>query len=198
VSTYPVEPILKECPKNTGVWTNVGNGLVLASYSSIASGCMANSGVDALATDGINIFVGGGFMGGVNTDSTITNSASVIKWDGTKWWQMGNRGIYDTQNPHVAYYVSSIVVSGTNVFTTGNYRYPSSGTPDPCSVGGFNLAQFSTNGSLISSHSLYYNCGGNYLPGLGWCLTAMPNGPVFLTGEFDTIDNVTAFQGIAQ
>jgi sugar lactone lactonase YvrE len=167
--------------------------------------CQRGVGVRALATDGVNIFACGRFLGGINSDSTYVPSAGVIKWDGTHWQTMGNTavvggqpvgGIYDFSVPDATFFVNSIAVSGTNVFVTGNFL----DVTEP-SAAGRNLARFSTSGALLDSPSLrvHYPSGEeNQGGGWGFDLTMQPGGTVYLGGIFDQIDGTPGFQSVAK
>lgn len=197
----------------TSAWSQLGKGLNCDSVqymSYVVYDYIIGGGVETLATDGTNVFAGGRFLGGTNSDNSYVPSGGLIKWDGTSWHTMGNTavvqgktqgGIFNPLYADVAYFVSSVAVSGTNVFVTGNFcGFAPDGSPVLSSVGQ-GLARFAIAGTLLEANILDYN---NTLytvtiaGGWGWSLAVQPDQTVYLAGGFDKIDAATGFQCIAQ
>jgi hypothetical protein len=198
----------------TNSWNELGNGLCLKNTVNQSYQCQFGGGVEALATDGTNVFAGGMFLGGTNSNNSYVPSGGIIKWDGTNWHTMGNTamvqgvmegGIFDPVYANATFFVSSVAVSGTNVFATGQFvgSNPNCNPNDPetCDVyssAGQGLARFSTAGNLIETNILYYEGTNIEANAWGWDLAVQPNGTVYLVGQFVQIDETTNFQFIAQ
>ncbi|HEY1661790.1 MAG TPA: hypothetical protein VGI03_05170 [Verrucomicrobiae bacterium] len=208
----PIEPLLQELPAGGNTWIPlgtgmyIGNGWVAGNNGDCGFGLNEVYGeLQAIATDGTNVFVGGAFSYGVNADSSQVLSPGIIKWNGTNWQAMGS-GIAESIQPDGLLGVNDITVSGTNVFVCGDYRYEtdqSPGSPGDCVLvgipsAGWDVSQFSTSGSLISAHEMTYHGSWGAPSGLpdwwtdGAHLTVAPDGSVFLLGVFDHIDSIAA------
>jgi hypothetical protein len=174
-----------------GVWTTVGNGVLLGELETDAG----PEGVSAMTASGTNIYVAGLLDGGVNTDNTAMYSTNFIKWDGTTWQQMGSNGsIWYPGWRGEDYYIKSIATSGTNVFVAGSFT----GLIAYVASAPVGVAQFSSDGTWIDSSSseLLDPFGGGCYPGQGFSL-AVQNGTIYLGGIFDSIGSDTTCDGVS-
>jgi uncharacterized delta-60 repeat protein len=176
-------------------WSGLGGGISLKFTN---DDCPGDDGFDlninALATDGTNIFAVGGFCGGLNFDYNISTnqvySPCIIEWNPiTNSWipimPALNGGCPDFNTSGT----TSLAVCGSNLFVAGSFISPSYG-----------IAQYSTvSGEALPSDSLYDGLNGytqEYNPGFGYSLVTQ-NGIVYVTGAFTMIGNVSAIN-IAQ
>jgi hypothetical protein len=94
----------------TGNWSALG--------SNGAGGGSLNSGVDAIAISGANVYVGGSFTD-VNNNGTVLNAADYIaKWNGVRWSSLGSN---NAANGSLTGGVRAIAVSGANVYVGGSF-----------------------------------------------------------------------------
>jgi len=98
----------------TGAWNTVGGGLRFA-YP-IEDGFGPYQGITALAADGTNIYVGGNFLG-----PQAFLSQHVVKWTGSGWAPMTGLQSYSATWGADSFIVTSIAISGTNVFVAGTF-----------------------------------------------------------------------------
>jgi CSLREA domain-containing protein len=131
-----------EQDSTTGQWSRLGPGL--QGYGPIRDE------VWAIAVKGTDIYVGGSFTGVVNKGSGIDEADFIAKWDGTNWSALGSNG---TGNGSLNGFVTSIVVSGDNIYVGGAfYDVNNNGTvlPNADSVArwdGTNWSALGSNGS---------------------------------------------------
>ena len=97
-------PIMLSAP---GEWSALGSNLA-------GNDGALNNGVNAIAVDGTNVYVGGGF-----TDAGGIAAADYIaKWNGTNWSALGSNG---AANGPLNNYVTAIAVIGSNVYVSGGF-----------------------------------------------------------------------------
>ncbi|HEX4120290.1 MAG TPA: hypothetical protein VH619_06730 [Verrucomicrobiae bacterium] len=167
-----------------GNWSKVGGGLTYHDEGEYSTG------VTALAADRTDIYAGGCFIGGTNSNGSFEASTNFIKWSGTSnaWMKM---------NPFPLDYfhnISSIVVSGTNVFVA---KFVTEGPP-------YGLAVFSTDGTYLPSGNTLVtdDAGGGCGDAADGRSLVKQNGVVYVGGifqmitEFATCDG-TVYNGIA-
>jgi hypothetical protein len=152
-------------------WATVGGGM----WGSALQYPLPN--ITALAADGTNIYVGGAFAAGRNSNGTRIDSPNLIKWTGSQWQAMGGGSGLAILTVLSSPEVQKIVVSGTNVFVAGDF----SNAGDP-PVG---LDRFSTDGSHVHAYTLYLD---GYASGVGSDLSVQGK-TVYLAGRFDHIDS---------
>jgi concanavalin A-like lectin/glucanase superfamily protein len=185
---------------NGSSWVTVGGGLVIDPDPVLSY--HAKWGVTALAADGTNIYAAGGFAGGYNTGGgDPIHSTNVIKWTGTSFSSMGDGGVREINVTSDNPFISSIAISGTNVFFAGWFYGPYG---DTCNAPPIGIFRFSTTGVRLPCDSLFFQAqveGGTQTAGSGYQVAAH-NGTVYVTGNFDTVgtpctSGITA-HGIAQ
>lgn len=182
---------------NGTAWTPCGSGML--GNANIIYGYGQ---VSALTADGTNIYAAGTFDGGVSGDVT-TYSTNIIKWDGISWHAIGTPAGYGVvlnypqySEPHSPIF-RKIVVSGTNVFVTGNFYNGVLDGDQFYELAPIGLDRFSTNGSHVHAYTLHTTLDPEFREGSGWDM-AVQNGTLYLAGEFSYIDTNTVIYAVAQ
>lgn len=91
---------------NGTIWSALGSNVAGT------NGALTNV-VFSVATDGLNVYVGGLFL----DVRGIASADNIVKWDGTNWSNMGSNGANGAMNNNV--YV--IAISGSNVYAGGTF-----------------------------------------------------------------------------
>lgn len=179
-----------------GTWVTVGGGL-----EGDPPGEGANIFVRALAADGTNIYLGGGFAGAYN-DGNFLESRNILKWNGLVFEAMGSPLDPWWGAPIGA---GDIAVAGNTVFLAGPFGTAVDHTWDPpwhSPAEGFpyGLALYSkvtrersgTNGlyyypyQYFDWNSYTWSNSYKYAEAMSFCLTVQ-NGSLYLAGCFDGI-----------
>jgi len=204
--------MLMEWDQASETWGMVGGGFSGGEIGGGGSDYINDEGdvgVEALANDGTNIFVAGGFEEVTNDDDSVLACPCIVKWDGLnhEWDAMGP-GIEDPIIPGVwsspwdftleeSSDPFSIAVSGTNVFLAGWFRQNAAGTQS------YGLARFSSvTGAVLPCANLYATNSslGTLVNGQGEGL-AVQNGNIYIGGGFRWIGfdtgSALAVNGIA-
>jgi len=74
--------------------------------------------VYALAFNGTDLFVGGGFSNINNNGTVIAEADAIAKWDGTNWSALGSNG---AGNGSITQNVYALAVSGTDLYVGGGF-----------------------------------------------------------------------------
>ncbi len=77
-----------------------------------------NDTVYALATDGVNLYVGGSFTYAYNNGVWLPTADYVARWDGTTWYAMQTNGAGQGSLNGTVY---ALAVSGSNVYAGGSF-----------------------------------------------------------------------------
>jgi hypothetical protein len=193
-------------------WAAIGGGLLIGVINMIEPPLYKYSVyepyISALATDGTNIFVAGGFVGASNNIGgtlTLVPSHGIIKWDATTtpghWVQMGGN---NTQTPiHALWAQGPVEADFTGIF--GSNNIPEVGNdlisaPYSIAIVGTNLfvvgpiayphggiARFSTvSGNLLPCDDLMSNGGDGKLG------VVTQNGKLYVAGPFDHVGSLAA------
>ena len=91
---------------NGSAWAGLGNNGAQGAF---------NGPVHSLAVSGTNLYAGGGFL---DAGGDLTADA-IAKWNGSGWSALGSNGAGNGAIPCNGCYVSSIVLSGSNVYAGG-------------------------------------------------------------------------------
>jgi uncharacterized delta-60 repeat protein len=205
--------MLFEWNHTTETWTSIGGfyGSPITAPAAPPNGGYqgeGDAGVFALANDGTNVFVAGGFFDVTNSDNSVVTSPCFVKWDTTNFCAMAidsndEGGLYDTNAVDVVgafgftMNVMQIAVSGTNVFVAGSFRETST------EASHYGLVRCSSvTGKLLPCPNLYVtnSSSGGLPPGAGTGVTAQ-NGNIYVVGSFPWIgynaDYPPAVNGIA-
>lgn len=146
---------------NGTTWLPVGGGV---------SGGFINR-VKSLATDGVNVYVGGDFA------SAGGGSANgIAKWDGSSWSALGS-GVPTSSNGNT---VDAIAVSGTDVLAGGDFSIAGGLRVD--SIAKWNGMEWSPLGLGLSRHRDFFD--GNAV--------AISGADVYVGGDFDNAGGAPA------
>src|SRR5579859_987626 len=80
--------------------------------------------VVAVAVSGANVYVGGDFVDVHDANNVLTAADYVARWDGSRWWALGNNGDKDGALDDS---VESIVTTGTTVYVGGVFDQVNNG-----------------------------------------------------------------------
>ena len=141
---------------NGSAWRGLGNGVDSTVYS--------------FASIGTNLYLGGYFSSGIQTDGTTTNLPSVACWNGSSWKGLGN-GLSGGG-------VWTVAASGTNLYVGGQFTqaYEANNTPkNTTNIACWNGVQWTNLGRGLDGS------------GSGWpaVFSILPyNGMIYCAGSF--------------